>query len=418
MVAVLATPDLAAAAAFHGGDRIGVALHATGTDTLPGLGAHLADQVRKGLPAAPSQAAWDFLSIALAVFAADRFVLRSTSENGWVRVISLEVAVGDPTPWKPQEARFSAALRFLTGDIWHLKFSPGGDIAPNFQPKLIDRDTVCLFSGGLDSLLGAMKLLEEGKRPLLISQASPKEGTPQRYLAQMIGLEGHRFEGKVVEKWREPYEGSTRARSIVFFAYGALAASALKLGEVIVPENALIAINPPLTSRRLGSLSTRTTHPHFLSELQTVLAGAGINLRLTNIFEGLSKGEMLAASKHPNKAMLASASYSCGKGKRKNGQCGRCVPCLIRRASFHAAGVTDGTKPYFGKIELSKGHDDVVAARLGVARKSQMAKAEFERWIASSGPLPNDPKRRESILRAVAQGIDEVGAFLAGVKWQ
>jgi len=418
MVAVLATPDVAAAAAFHGGDRIGVALHATGTDTLPGLGAHLADQVRKGLPAPPSQAAWDFLSIALAAFAADRFVLRSTSENGWVRVISLEVAVGDPAPWKPQEARFAAALRFLTGDIWHLKLLPGGELAPNFQPRLTDRDTVCLFSGGLDSLLGAMKLLEDGKRPLLISQASPKEGTPQRYLAQMIGLEDHRFEGKVVEKWREPYEGSTRARSIVFFAYGALAASALKLGEVIVPENALIAINPPLTSRRLGSLSTRTTHPHFLTELETVLGGAGINLRLTNIFEGLSKGEMLAASKHPKKAMLASASYSCGKGKRKNGQCGRCVPCLIRRASFHAAGVTDGTKPYFGEIELSKEHDDVVAARLGVARKSQMAKAEFERWIASSGPLPNDPKRRELIHRAVAQGIDEVGAFLAGVKWR
>ncbi|MGK4455562.1 hypothetical protein ACSLVO_27825, partial [Klebsiella pneumoniae] len=91
-----------------------------------------------------------------------------------------------------------------------------------------------------------------------------------------------RFEGRVAERWRQPYEGSTRARSILFFGYGVLAASAAGLDEVLVPENALIAINPPFTRRRMGSLSTRTTHPHFITLLNALWADAGIPVTLRN----------------------------------------------------------------------------------------------------------------------------------------
>lgn len=90
---------------------------------------------------------------------------------------------------------------------------------------LHDRDAVCLFSGGLDSFLGALAALNGGARPLLVSQGSTKEIGPQQRLAAALGLEAHRFEGRVAERWRQPYEGSTRARSILFFAYGALAAT-------------------------------------------------------------------------------------------------------------------------------------------------------------------------------------------------
>jgi hypothetical protein len=414
---VIATPDAVRAAAVHGGHTIGVALFHAGTAHLPGLGGNLRDQVIRQLPAPPSGVAWDFLSIALAAFAADRFVLRSDSEDGWTRVISLDVAVHDPDRWHPQAAHLASALRFLTGDIWSITFSAGGDEPPNFRPRLTDRDTVCLFSGGLDSLLGALKLLQDGKRPLLISQGSQKEITPQKNLAEMIRLGDHRFDGRVNERWRTPYEGSTRGRSIIFFAYGILASSAMNLTEVIVPENGLIAINPPLTPRRLGSLSTRTTHPHFLAGLGAILQNAGLNVRLTNIFEGKSKGEMLAECQHPEIANLASDSYSCGKGKRQNGQCGRCVPCLIRRASFHAAGIRDSST-YFSEITRSQCHDDVMSARIAVARRRTQSDETFERWVASSGPLPIDFDRRTAILRAVSTGLEEVESYLAGIRWR
>lgn len=414
---VIATPvEKDAKAAHKKTDTIGVGLYLSGTSKLPGLGNNLKESAARQLPKSPSQASWDFLSIALAAFAADRFVLRSDAEDGWTRVIALDVAVLDPAPWQPHIERLESALRFLTGDIWQIVVRGGGSPPPKFSARMTERDAICLFSGGLDSLLGAMKLLDDGRLPFLVSQGSPKEVRPQDFLSQAIKLGSFRFDGRVTEKWRTPYEASTRGRSIIFFAYGVMAASAHDLDELFIPENGLIAINPPFTTRRLGSLSTRTTHPHFLSEMEGVLQGVGINIKLTNIFEAMTKGEMLKACKHPDIHKLAAFSYSCGKGKRLNGQCGRCVPCLIRRASFKAAGITDQSG-YKTIIEYSRRNDDVMAARIAAARARTASTDEMLRWTIRSGPLPTDPARRKKIVAAVSRGLVELADFLDGVKW-
>lgn len=417
-LAVRATPVTADAVAAHRRlNTIGVHLFASGTPDLPGLGATLADRVRRQIPGAPSAAAWDFMSIAMSVFAADRFVVRSGSPNGWTRVIALDVAVVDPAPWTAQASELAEALRFLTGDVWHLTFRAGGIPCPHFQGRLHDRDSVCLFSGGLDSFLGALAALNGGARPLLVSQGSAKEIGPQQRLAAALGLEAHRFDGRVAERWRPPYEGSTRARSILFFAYGALAATGCGIREVLVPENALIAINPPFTERRMGSLSTRTTHPHFMSRLNEVWAAAGVDAELRNPFFATTKGEMLAQGHHPQLVDLAAQTYSCGKGKRANGQCGRCVPCLIRRASFPAAGMLDKTT-YLNDLRASSRNDDVLAARHAVAAHHGVGPRDLGRWVARAGPLPTDAATRALTVDAVGRGLAELGALFGTVRWR
>jgi hypothetical protein len=169
-------PGRAAAALAHG--DVGVALYHIGRPELPGLGAGLPMAATK-LPRTPSVRAWDFLSIALAVHAADRFVVRREAPDAWTRMIALEVELIDPEPWVAQGHALAEALRFLSSDIWYLRFRSGGSSPPAFQGSLSDRDCACLFSGGLDSLIGAIDLKEQGRRPLLVSQASPKEGPAQ-----------------------------------------------------------------------------------------------------------------------------------------------------------------------------------------------------------------------------------------------
>src|SRR3546814_20357732 len=81
-------------------------------------------------------------------------------------------------------------------------------------------------------------------------------------------------------------EDSQRARSLIFIAFGVLAATTLQDyhdgGEIpfFVCENGFIAINPPLTGTRLGSLSTRTAHPEFLNRIRDILAAAGFRIKL------------------------------------------------------------------------------------------------------------------------------------------
>lgn len=250
-----------------------------------------------------------------------------------------------------------------------------------------------------------------------MSQGSPKEISPQQTLAAGLGLASDRFEARIRERWRQPYEPSTRSRSLLFYGYGIVAAGACGIEHIVVPENVFIAINPPLTRRRIGSLSTRTVHPHLLSILNDILAAVGLRMRINNPFFATTKGEMLAQTRHSQLALLASQSYSCGKGKRGNGQCGRCVPCLIRRAAFDAARVPDGT-PYLHELEKSARNDDVLAARQAVARSVGIEARKLERWALQAGPLPTNPEVRNAIVEAVGRGLAELEGLFGKVQWR
>lgn len=418
---VLASPNpgRAAAALAHG--DLGIALYHIGRPELAGLGASLLETARR-LPRSPSVRAWDFLSIALAVHAADRFVVRRDSPDSWTRMISLEVEVVDPEPWEAQAEPLAAALRFLTSDIWYLRFRPGGATPPALQGSLSDRDCACLFSGGLDSLIGAIDLQQQGRRPLLVSQASPKEGPIQAHLARELGLAEHRFDGRASERWRQPYEPSSRGRSTLFLGYGAVVASTLSAAgeatELIVPENGLISINAPLTWRHIGSLSTRTTHPHFIASLQRAFDAVGFRVNLVNPYGFKTKGEMLAECRNRVIDQLAPISYSCGKGKRLNQHCGRCVPCLIRRASFHAARAAgnppDSTTYWADDLSTHASNPDVASSRFATA---SLASRDVARWAAEAGPLPHDPDLRRAYVDVVRRGTEELRAFFDSIAW-
>jgi hypothetical protein len=133
---------------------------------------------------------------------------------------------------------------------------------------------------------------------------------------------------------------------------------------LFVCENGLIALNPPLTPRRIGSHSTRTAHPHFLANVQDILSASGLPIIIANPYRHQTKGEM--AKPHAAEANfrnLAATTISCGKWKRRNQQCGRCVPCLIRRASLHAAHVLDDTDYQYPDLtsvmDDEEGRDDL-----------------------------------------------------------
>lgn len=412
MMYALATPNRQQAAEVHQRGDCGIALYQIGSADLAGIGHTLPKEVAK-LSSPLSTTAWDFLSIALAVFGVDRFVSRRTSPDGWTRVMTLEIQLVEPDPWIVIADQLAETLRFLSGDIWTLRFQSGGQPPPLVKGHATDRDCICLFSGGLDSLIGSMDLMAAGRSPLLVSQAFPKEGGIQQRLATDIGLINHRFEGHTNERAHQPYEASSRTRSIVFFAYGALAASGLG-GELYVPENGLISINPPLTPRRVGALSTRTTHPHFLASLQKIFDAVGLKVTIINPYEAKTKGEMLEGCQDHAIKELAKVSYSCGKGKRLNKQCGRCVPCLIRRAAFYAAGLRDETPYVAHSIANHEKYDDVQAARFAAA---QLAHRNVARWAAESGPLPNDAIRRAALVDVVRRGIEELKVYLESITW-
>src|SRR5258708_32609005 len=98
-------------------------------------------------------------------------------------------------------------------------------------------------------------------------------------------------------------EETTRGRSFLFIAAGLFAGTGLNQPFTLrVPENGLIALNVPLDLLRLGSLSTRTTHPFYMARWNDLLAALGINGNVENPYWDRTKGEMVAGC--ANRALL------------------------------------------------------------------------------------------------------------------
>jgi len=129
----------------------------------------LSDIRRKGLN--PSVEVVDFTTFALSVVAADEAVLRSLSADGWTRTIELHIYIQHRDIWRTKHAELELMLRFLTGDFWTLHFLESEAITfqPNQRYKIDAGDSVCLLSGGVDSLVGAIDLMTIGKKPILVS---------------------------------------------------------------------------------------------------------------------------------------------------------------------------------------------------------------------------------------------------------
>lgn len=369
----------------------------------------------------PAPRAWDLLSIALSVVAADFATLRDQSPDGWTRDIELDVAVADAPFWSGQAAALAETLAFLTTDRWTLRFHEGGVLpTPPREAVRPAGDCAVLLSGGLDSLVGAIDLVAGGRKPFAISQTVRGDADKQvKFAAKIGGGLGHL---QLNHNANTPgiQETSQRARSLIFITFGVMAATALKAyynGQEVplfVCENGFIAINPPLTGGRLGSLSTRTAHPEFIARLQGVLDSAGLRVQITNPYATKTKGEMLKAC--ANEALLrkkAAWSTSCGRFQRFNyRQCGRCVPCQVRRAAFLAWGAVPDTTDYvyepIGRNDADHaGFDDVRSVAIALAA---VQADEVDSWLAHALASPFI-KDRAALLAMLKRGLAELRAL-------
>jgi hypothetical protein len=386
------------------------------------VGASLIDDIKRaGL--APGARSWDFLSLALAVNAADHAVERNTSADGWTRTIELELILYEPEPFQQLAIEIQQALRFLTGDFWQLRFVEGGYPPPIPRQQVMhDADCVSLLSGGLDSLIGALDLTAQGRSPIFVSHIAKGDSETQVLYARTLGgSERHiQWNQNIWLKPQRDGEGSTRGRSIVFFAFAALAADShakatdVEAVEVFVPENGLISLNVPLTAGRVGSLSTKTTHPVFMQRLQSIWTWLGIPASLQLPYVAQTKGEMMTACLDQQSLVnLAGRSTSCGRyavfGLK---HCGRCVPCMVRRSAFLRSGIKDTTVTYvhddLRAAQPDRGPNDVAAVATAVLKVEQDGVRAF-----TAGQFAfADPARRVDFDGVVERGLDELGALL------
>lgn len=377
----------------------------------------------------------DFFLIASVVYCLDKLVLREDALDCWTRCFSVELPVSNIDVWNTVKTEIDKCLSFLSGDLWDVSFVRQG--SRQVCRRVINplrADAVSLFSGGLDSLIGVIDWLESNKegKILLVGHHDGKMpgslSDQNRILGELLSIYKGRI-SKILLRVGHRQESATkteltlRARSLLFISMGILVASAIGPGTpLLVPENGTMALNVPLTPSRRGSCSTRTAHPHYLSMLRRVFQSVGIENPFTNPLESKTKGE--AVSQCLNRDLLeniAQLSVSCAKRSHKSNftrrdarECGRCMPCIYRRAALHVVGWDDET--YGDDICLGEvnPHDDGdkpqdLRACLRFL-KENASNREISRLLLANGSL--DAGRLPFYADLIRRAMDEIRALL------
>jgi hypothetical protein len=148
------------------------------------------------------------------------------------------------------------------------------------------------------------------------------------------------------------------------------------------------------------------------------LSALDIDISITNPFEWMTKGEAMSHinSLNPPNGWLdiAAATLSCGKlggnwfSGSPNLNCGLCVPCLVRRGTFLAADIPDGTEYLHGT--LTGAHlDDLISARRGdieAVKYAVEAGVDPDAIAPGTWPLAYDLDQAEDLVQ---RGINELG---------
>lgn len=379
-----------------------------------------------------SSLSFDFFLIASMIYGIDNLLDRERySSDGWSREIDVRFPVRHPATWQPAALVLQETLTFLTGDYWKISFEKirirkfykdkkkkrkSRNSPPAYDKKKYG--SVNLFSGGLDSLVGAIDTLERiepGSRVALVSHFDENSSGPskdqetlfdyldKKYPEKIDWIQDRVFLQNKDNKGREltSKDHNYRSRSFLFIAMAVyVAASTKKVSKILIPENGTISLNYPLTPSRIGSLSTRTTHPYYLSRLHELLKAVGIKIEILNPYQFMTKGELLQNCQ--NKKVLKGIyekSVSCGKRARRQywdnrkgtDQCGVCMPCIYRRAGLHQLGWDN---QLYGSDLLACESPETfkkdTTAALFDYLKTDLGKEEIKRGLIVNGSFPAD----------------------------
>ena len=133
------------------------------------------DELVDGLPAILTDLQMDWMEILGYLFAADLACVRGAGDVEWARSVDLWLPVRDPGFWETRRPLLEQIWMDLTGDTLRIHLEQDMDPAPpprTGKEYLPHHDCVALLSGGQDSLVGALDLISQGRRPLFISHSA------------------------------------------------------------------------------------------------------------------------------------------------------------------------------------------------------------------------------------------------------
>lgn len=308
----------------------------------------------------PTSLEKDLLIVASTIYACDLAFKRGEREE-ITRSMEITIPVVNFHAFERLNDQLIQILWLLSHDNWVINFTPLND-GDSPEQQLNWEQSVgktLLFSGGLDSLAGAVDLMDKfGVEAIQLASHITANQTTRSSQKNLIEyLTNHyktepdwvvvRTGGRKNKGFYFPSdnarEETQRTRSFMFLTIAALAARRRGKSElVMIAENGQMAIHLPLSVSRIGAFSTHTAHPEFVHEVGSYFTNLlGFPIEIFNPYLYKTKAETISKIvKDHSKAVKI--SVSCWRGSRLSKEynhCGECVPCLIRRISTEFGGL-------------------------------------------------------------------------------
>ncbi len=299
---------------------------------------------------------------AMVLIAAIEYCDKALKRSGllWARRFDLKLPVHSVQHWQSPAVvdAIAGALKFLTGDEWNITFTAATtdlDADMGRQSLLEWGDagrTVTPFSDGLDSRAVSAILSANGRgdRIIRVRVGAKADDRPIRDHKKVPFLN---IPFTVNMKAGGIKESSVRSRGFKFTLLSSLAAYLVGTHDVAMPESGQGALGPTLVPASHGYEDYRN-HPRFLQKMETVVEAVFhhvIRFRLPQLWrtKGQTLAEFASIERNPDEW---NKTHSCWQQSRnssfasKRRHCGVCAACMLRRLSFHAAGIDEPKENY------------------------------------------------------------------------
>ena len=141
----------------------------------------------------PSELGFDIITLVTMVYLADTRIARLIhGQDSWTREIVIQLPVSNVDLWNKQITTVERMLKFLTGDLWGFEFvKRNWTFEPNEkeEEKTALYSRASLFSGGMDSLISTINLMEQKENTLLFGHAG--EGLTKNAQTNILNVLAH-----------------------------------------------------------------------------------------------------------------------------------------------------------------------------------------------------------------------------------
>jgi hypothetical protein len=328
----------------------------------------------------------DLIEIASYVYCADQAVSRGGEGvlafgDKWRRRFTFYILVRRLDVWSSQPVVevLKRTLTTLSEDEYEFRFHRQTravtiqrylELLQEPDSKVQQIEEVLLFSGGLDSLGGAVQdgVLEKRRVALVSHRSNSKISSRQKHLVEGVQALCEKRPPLHVPVWvhrtgSTSREYTQRSRSFLYASLALPVAYVFGLSRIRFYENGVVSLNLPISEQALGTRATRATHPQVLNgfaELFSLLIQRAFAVE--NPFLWRTRAEVVNLIGEAGCSDLIRDSVSCMHTHEQTidkPHCGRCSQCVGRRFATLASCYAEKDPADIYKVDLLEGQRDM-----------------------------------------------------------